>query len=182
MMHLGNSFYILDTRAWSEVWFANFFSQSIACLFILFSSVQSLSRVRPFATPWIAAHQASLSITHSWSSPKPMSVESVMPFNHLILCCPLLLLPPVFPSIGVFSNESVLPISWPKYWTFNFSISPSNEYSGLICFRIDSWEHGPCCRPSYQLLSPDSGGPHPLLGESSSQRSLTNLCWIEVSK
>ena len=104
------------------------------------SSVQSLSRVRLFETPWTTACQASLSITNSWSSPKPMSIESVMPSNHLILCRPLLLLPSIFPSIGVFSNESALHISWPKYWSFSFSISPSNEYSRLISFRID-WLH-----------------------------------------
>ena len=102
-----------------------------------FSSVQSLSHVWLFATPWIAACQASLSITNSWSLPKPMSVESVMPSNHLILCHPLLLLPSIFPSIRVFSNESALLIRWPKYWCFSFNISPSNEYSGLISFRID---------------------------------------------
>ena len=101
------------------------------------SSVQSPSRVRLFATPWTAAHQASLSITNSWNSPKPMSIESVMPSNHLILCRPLLLLPSIFPSIKVFSNESALHIRWPKYWSFSFSISPSNEYSGLISFRMD---------------------------------------------
>jgi len=101
------------------------------------SSVQSLSRVRLFATPWTAARQASLSITSSRSSLKLMSIESVMLSNHLILCCPLLLLPSVFPSIRVFSNESVLCIRWPKYWSFSFSISPSNEYSGLISFRMD---------------------------------------------
>ena len=101
-----------------------------------FSSVQSLSRVLLFATPWTAAHQASLSITNSWSLLKLMSIESVMPSNHLILCCPLLL-PSIFPSIRVFSNESVLHIRWPKYWSFSFSISPSNEYTGLISFRID---------------------------------------------
>ena len=102
-----------------------------------FSSVQSLSRVRLFETPWIAARQASLSITNSRSSLKLMSIESVMPSNHFILCCPLLLLPSIFPSIRVFSNESVLHIRWPKYWSFSFSISPSNEYSGLISFRMD---------------------------------------------
>ena len=101
------------------------------------SSVQSLSRVRFFAAPWSAAHQASLSITNFRSLLKLMSVESVMPSNHLILCHPLLLLPSIFPSIRVFSNESVLHIRWPKYWRFSFSISPSNEYSGLISFRID---------------------------------------------
>ena len=102
-----------------------------------FSSVQSLSWVRLFATPWTAAHQASLSITNSWSLLKLMSIELVMPSNHLILCQPLLLLPLIFPSISVFSNESVLHIKWPKYWSFSFSISPFNEYSGLISFRID---------------------------------------------
>ena len=102
----------------------------------LISSVQSLSHVRLFVTPWTAAHQASLSITNSRSLLKLMSIESVMPSNHLILCCPLLL-PSIFPSIRVFSNESVLHIRWPKYWSFSFSISPSNEYSGLISFRMD---------------------------------------------
>ena len=96
--------------------------------------VQSLSCVRLFAT---AAYQASLSITNSQSLPKLMSIESVMPSNHLILCCPLLLLPSVFPSIRVFSNESVLHIRWPKYWSFSFNISPSSEHSGLISFRMD---------------------------------------------
>ena len=101
-----------------------------------FSSVQSLSRVWLFATPWIIACQASLSITNSLSLPKPMSIESVMPSNHLILCRPLLL-PSIFPSVRVFSSESVLCIRWPKYWNFRFSISPSNEYSRLISFRMD---------------------------------------------
>ena len=87
--------------------------------------------------PWTAAHQASLSITNSWSSLKLMCIESVMPSNHLILCCPLLLPPSIFPSIRVFSNESALCIRWPKYWSFSFNISPSNEYSGLISFRMD---------------------------------------------
>ena len=99
------------------------------------SSVQSLSHVRLFATPWTAAHQASLSITNSWSLLKLISIESVMPSNHFILCHPLLL--SIFPSIRVFSSESVLHIRWPKYWSFNFGISPSNEYSGLISFRMD---------------------------------------------
>ena len=102
------------------------------------SSVQSLSHVRLFATPWTTAHQASLSITNSLRLLKLMSIELVMTSNHLILCHPLLLLPSIFPSIRVFSNESVLCIRWPKYWSFSFSISPSNEYSGLISFRIDS--------------------------------------------
>ena len=105
--------------------------------YIALSSVQLLSCVRLFATLRTAAHQASLSITNSQSLPKLMSTESVMPSNHLILCRPLLLPPSVFPSIRVFSDESVLHIRWPKYWSFSFSISPSNEYSGLISFRID---------------------------------------------
>ena len=104
---------------------------------IAFSSVQSLSCVPLFAIPWITAHQASLSITNSWSPPKLMSIESVMPSSHLILCCPLLLLPSIFPSIRVFSNESALHIRWPKYWSFSFNISPSSEHSGLISFRMD---------------------------------------------
>ena len=95
------------------------------------------SRVQLFATPWTTAYQASVSITNAGSPPKPMSIESVMPSNHLILCHPLLFLPSIFPSIEVFSNESAVRIRWPKYWSFNFSISPSNEYSGLISFRID---------------------------------------------
>ena len=102
-----------------------------------FSSVQSLSCVRLSVTPLTTARQASLSITNSWSSLKLMSFASVMPSNHLILCCPFLLLPSVFPSIRVFSNESALCIRWPKYWRFSFNISPSNEHSGLISFRMD---------------------------------------------
>ena len=100
-------------------------------------SVQSLGRVWLFVTPWIAAHQASLSITNSWSSLKLTSTESVMPSSHLILCRPLLLLPPIPPSIRVFSNESTLHTRWPKYWSFSFSISPSKEHPGLISFRMD---------------------------------------------
>ena len=108
----------------------------------MFSSIQLnwielLSCVWLFATPWIAACQAPLSITSSWSLLKLMSIELVMPSNHLHLCCPLLLLPLIFPSIRVFSNESVLHIRWPKYCSFNFSTSPSNDYPGLISFRID---------------------------------------------
>ena len=101
----------------------------------MFSSVQLLNCVQRFETPWTAAHQASLSITNSRSSLKLMSIESVVTSNHLILCCPLLLLPSIFPSIRVFSNESVLHIRWLNYWSFNFI--PSNEYSGLISFRMD---------------------------------------------
>ena len=100
------------------------------------SSVQSLSRVQLFATPRNAAHQASLSIPNSWSSPKPMPIESGMPSNHLILCRPLLLLSSTFPIIRVFSNKSALCIRWPKYWSFSFNISPSNEHPGLISFRM----------------------------------------------
>ena len=101
-----------------------------------FSSAQLLSRVSLFATPWTTAHQASLSITNSQSLLRLMSIESVMPSNHL-MCCPLLLPPSIFPSIKDFSSESVLHIRWPKYWSFSFNISPSNEYSGLISFRMD---------------------------------------------
>ena len=104
---------------------------------IQFSSVQLLRRVRLFATSWTAACQASLSVTNSWSLLKLMSIESVMPSNHLIHCRPLLLPPSVFPSIRFFSNESALRIRWPKYWSISFSISPSNEYSGLISCRMD---------------------------------------------
>ena len=104
---------------------------------VQFSSVQSLSLVRLFPTPWTAACQASLSITNSWSLPKLMSIESVMPSNHLILCCPFLLSLSIFPSIRVFSDESALHIRWLEYWSFSFSISPSNEHSGLISFRMD---------------------------------------------
>ena len=103
----------------------------------MFNSVQSLSHVQLFATPWTAAHQATLSITNSQSLLKLTSLKSVIPSNHLILCHPLLLLPSIFPSIRVFSDKSVLRIRWPKYWSFSFSISPSNEYSELFSFRVD---------------------------------------------
>ena len=119
-----------------------------------FSSVQSLSRVQLFATPWIAARQASLSITNSQSLLKLMSLELEMPSSHLILCCPLLLLPSIFPSIRVFSNESILHIRWPKYWSFSFSISPSNECSGLISFRMDWLDWSPCSPRDSQESSP----------------------------
>ena len=102
----------------------------------MYNSVQLLSHVRLFATPWTAAYQASLSITNSQSLLKLMSIETVMPSYHLILCHPLLHSPSVFPSVRVFSNESALRIRWPKYWSFSFNISPSNEYSGLISFRM----------------------------------------------
>ena len=105
--------------------------------YVCFSSIQSLSRVRLFATPWIAAHQASLSITNSQSSLKLTSIELGMPSSHFILCRPLLLLPPIPPNIRVFSNESNLRMRWPKYWSFSFSIVPSKEHPGLISFRMD---------------------------------------------
>ena len=110
-------------------------------MLLQFSSVHSLSCVRLFVTPWITARQASLSITNSQSSLKLMSNESVMPSSHLILCRPLLLLPPISPSIRVFSNESTLHMRWPKYWSFSFNILPSNEHPGLISFRIDWLDH-----------------------------------------
>ena len=111
--------------------------KNILYVFSSVQSVQLLSRVQLFAIPRITARQASLSITNSQSSPKLMSIESVMPSRHLNLCCPLLLLPPILPSIRVFSNESALPIRWPKHWSFSFSILPSSEHPGLISFRMD---------------------------------------------
>ena len=128
-------------------------------------SVQLLSHVRLYVTPWTAAHQASLSITKSWGLLKLMSIESVMPSNHLILCRPLLLSPSIFPSIRVFSNESVLHIRWPKYW--RFSISPSNEYSGLIFFRIDWFD---------QLAV--QGALRSLFQHHSSKASILRLCFL----
>ena len=122
-----------------------------------FSSVQLLSHVRLFATPWTAACQASLSITNSQSLLELMSIELVMPSNHLILCHPLLLPPSIFPTIRVFSNESVLHIRWPKYWTFSFSIRPSNEYSGLVgspCSPRDSQESSPI--PQFKSINSSS--------------------------
>ena len=116
--------------------FSVYLFESIADSFT-FSSVQSLSHVQLLVTPWTAAHQASLSITNSWGLLKLMSLESVMPFNHLILCRPLILPLSIFPNIRVFTNESALCIRCPKYWSFIFSISPSNEHSGLISFRMD---------------------------------------------
>ena len=124
-------------KALSIVLYSSLFLQRESWLHLQFRSVQSLSHVQLFVTPWTAAHQASLSITNSWSPPKPMSIELVMPSNHLILCRPLFLLHSIFSSIRVFSNESALRIRWPKYWSFSFSISPSNEHRGLISFRMD---------------------------------------------
>ena len=118
------------SQTYKQFYYIDFYS-------VQFSSVHSLSCVWLFVTPWTTAGQASLSITNSQSPPKPMSIVAVMPSNRLILCLPLLLLPTIFPSIGVFSNESALHIRLPKYWSFSFNISPSNEYSGLISFRMD---------------------------------------------
>ena len=129
-------------------------------------SVQLLSRVQLFATPCTAAHQASLSITNSRSPPKPMSIESVMPPNHVILCRPLLL-PSIFPSIRVFSDESALCIRWPKYWSFSFNISPSNEHPGLISFRMD-W---------FDLLAVQ-GTLNTLLQHHSSKASILWCCFL----
>ena len=121
-------------RTWSEYLHSN---HDPKVLSVQFSSVQSFSRVRLFATPWITACQASLSITDSQSSPRLTSIESVMPSSHLTLCRPPLLLPPIPPSLRVFSNESTLRMRWPKYWSFSFSIIPSKEIPGLISFRMD---------------------------------------------
>ena len=118
-----------------RVWWNKIEKDTVSIL----SSVQSLIRVWLFATPWTAPRQASLSITNTHSLLKLMSMESVMPFNHLILCCSLLLLSSIFPSIRVFSNESVFHIRWPKCWSFSFNISPSDDYSGLISFRTTGW-------------------------------------------
>ena len=138
------------------MYFKNTFPYGVCTLVYKFgmwlSSVQSLSRVQLFATPWTAAHQASLSITNSQSLLKLMSIELVMPSNHLILCHPLLLLPWIFLSIRVFSSESVLCIRWPKYWSFSFSFSPFNEYSRLISFRMD-WFHLLVCHVVF-FISP----------------------------
>ena len=120
-----------------EIWFPRDICPGVGLWDPQFSSVQSLSCVQLFVTPWNAACQASLFITNSQRLLKLMPIESVMPSSHLILCCPLLLLPSIFPSIRVFSNESALRIKWPKYWRFSFNISPSKEYSGLISFRMD---------------------------------------------
>ena len=132
------------------------------------SSVQSLSRVQLFVTPWTAACQASLSITDSRSLLKLMSIKSVMPSNYLILCHPLLLPPSIFPSIRVFSSELVLRIKWPNYWSFSFSISPSNEYSGLISFRMD-WLDLPAVQGTFKSL----------LQHHSSKASI--LCLLELT-
>ena len=123
--------------SWCQIFYRDFEMTILKMLIYPFSSVHSLSRVRLFVTPWTAAPQASLSITNSGSLPQLMSIESVMPSSHLILCSPLLLPPSIFPGIRVFSNESALRIRWPKNWSFTFNISPSNEHPGLISFRMD---------------------------------------------
>ena len=128
-----------------------------------FLSVQSLSRVRLFATPWTAARQASLSITNSWSLLKPMFIKSVMPSSYLILCHPLLLLPPIPPSIRVFSNKSTLRIRWPNYWSFSFSISPSNEHPGLISFRMD-WLNLLAVQGTFKSLFQHHSSKHQFFG------------------
>ena len=133
-------------RDWTQVsciaggFFTDWPTREVLILLFHLFVVQSLSRVWLFSTPWTAVCQASLSFTISWSLLKLTSIESVMPSNHLILCCPLLLLPSIFPNIRVFSNKSCLCIQWPKNWSFRFSISPSNEYSRLISFRMDLFD------------------------------------------
>ena len=135
-----------------------------------FRSVQfSRSVVSDSVTPWTAAHQASLSIINSWSLLKLMSIELVMPSSHLILCHPLLLSPSIFPSIRVFSNKLVLPIRWPKYWSFSFSISPSSEYSGLISFSSEYGLVGsPCCPKDSQVFSNTTGQKHQFFSDQTS--------------
>jgi len=135
MLGLNTTFSLSKLKI--EIEIESYKFSSVAQSWAWLSCRESFSRVWLFATAWIAAFQASLSITNSWSPPKPMSIESVMPSNHLILCHPLLLLPSIFPSIRVFSNESALHISWPKYWHFSFNISPFNEHPGLISCRMD---------------------------------------------
>ena len=135
------------------------------------SSVQLLSFFSPFLTPWTVAHQASLCITISWSLLKLMSITSVMPSNHLILCRPLLLPPSIFPSIRVFSNESILHIRFQKYWSLSFSISPSNEYSGLISFRIDC----------LHFLARDSEGSSPISQLKSITSSMSSFYTVQLS-
>ena len=140
----------------------------------LFSSVQSLSRVLLFATPWIAARQASLSITNSRSSRRLMSIESVMPSSHLILYPPLLLLPPIPPSIRIFSNESSLRVRWSKYWSFSFSISPSNKQTGLISFRMD-WLISLQARGLSRIFSNTTVQKHQFFGAQPSSQSNSHI-------
>ena len=144
-------------------------SMNLCLKFLIFSLVQSLSHVQLFVSPWIAACQASLSITNSQSLLKLMYIKSVMPSNHLVLCHPLLLPPSIFPSIRVFCNESVLCIRWPKYWSFSFSISPSNEYSGLISFRMD-WLDLPAVQGTLKSQEEPGGRQIPLPISTCSQQ------------
>ena len=139
-----------------------------------FSSVQSLSHVQLFAVPWTAARQASLSITNSWSFVKLISMESMMPSNHLILCRPLHLPPSIFPNIRVFSNGSVLQIRWPKYWSFGFTISPSNEYSGLISFRMD-WLDLLAVQGTLKSLLQHQSSKHQFFGTQLSSQSNSHI-------
>ena len=139
-----------------------------------FSSVQSLSHVRLFATPRTAAHQASLFITNTRSLHKLMSIESVMPSSHLILCLPLLLLPPIPPSIRVFTNESTLLMRWPKYWSFSFSISPSNEHPGLISFGMD-WLDLLAVQGTLNSLLQHHSSKHPFFGAQLSSQSNSHI-------
>ena len=140
-------------------------------LLCLHSSLQSLSRVRLFETPWAAALQASLSITNTWNLLKLTSIKSVMPSNHLIFCQPLFLLPSILPSIRLFSSELVLHIRWPSYWILSFSITPSNEYSGLISFRMD-W-FNPC-----SLRDSQESSSTPQLKSINSSRSALFMVWL----
>ena len=146
-----------------------------------FSSVQSLTRVQLFATPWTIARRASLSSTNYQSLLKLRSIESVMPSNHLILCRPLLLPPSIFPSIRVFSNESALRIKWPKYWSFSFSISPSNEYSGLISFRIDWLDHLRESKGLSRVFSITTIQKHPFLSTQLSLWSDSQESWNQMT-
>ena len=141
---------------------------------LMVSSVQSLSHVQLFVTPWTAACQPSLSFTVSWSLLKAMCIESVMLSNHLILCHPLLLLPSIFPSIRVFSNESALPIRWPKYWSFSFSIIPSKEIPGLISFRID-WLNLLAVQGTLRSLLQHHSSKHQFFGAQPSSQSNSHI-------
>ena len=141
---------------------------------ICISSVQSLNRIWVFATPWTAACQASLFITDSQSSPKLMSIELVMPSRHLILCCPLLLLPPIPPSIRVFSNESTLRMRWPKYWSFSFGLSPSKEHPGLISFRMD-WLDLLAVQGTSRVFSNTTVQKHQFFGTQLSSQSNSHI-------
>ena len=150
--------------------------------YLVVAVVQSLSRVRLFEIPWTAAYQASLSFTIPWSLLRLMSIESVMPSNHLILCHPLLLPPSIFPSIRVFSNESVLPIRWPKYWRFSFGIGPSSEYSGLISFRMDWFDLLEVQVTLKSLLKPQSSEASVLLLTVASQKNKSKNQCLNFSK